>query len=706
MKRIIALLTTIFALCCVFVGCGGGSNVKVSLDKTSISIEGSGNVEKITATVENSDQAVVWSSSDTSIITVAEDTNTDLYDCIITAVAPGLATVTAKVGDAMATCQVEVHGAQYYPVLTLDKTSTEIWQGDNVTVKATVTVGGEEYTGATIAWESSNTQVATVSNGVITGVSIGESVITASTTVDGRFIDATVQVVVKDNVYFAIDETDIDLAMTAGINAGEIAEKALTVTLLDKEVEQTIDGVSWTSSDDEIVTVSQNGVISSGTKVGTATITATYTYDSKVRTATMTANTYKSIIEVADDMGDVDLSEDNVSFALSEINMSGYTGMVKYGVGEIDKTGSVESDALCMPTDGLPFGVQTLSIELSDRIFKREGLFITKILKTASDVANITAFAGGRDAETDAYDGYFILGNNIDLGSTEIKAPIDKETSRKSTTGFQGTFDGRGFILANGKYNSNGGLFGTIGENGLVKNLSIINAVFGAGDSSGSGLFAQKIFGTLDNISITATLTGGSVSNGALCYASVGATYRNIVVSLSYASTRALDSAARTNNAALAVYLPDEESVFNNIYVVTDMVYGGKVALFDVNTSNRCLYREQGRGILSAPFGSENTLEFAELSTSVWTVPTSGVPYFTSETGFVANYKVSHYTEKQSQADSYELNSTSVIKTAIGSNAVATAKNINGYAIDTTVTGTVANATVQANGSRRSKQIN
>lgn len=702
-NKIIAVLTMVMVLCFVFVGCSGGNDdkkTKITLNSYSVTIEGSGNVEKISASVENSTDAVEWISSDVKIITVAEDLNTEEYDCIITAVSSGTATVTAKVGDAEAVCTVTVQGAQYYPVLTLDKTSTEIWQDDNVSVKATVTVGGVENKFAVIQWKSNDTTIATVTDGVITGVGIGETIITAYSTVDGREIEATLTVGVKDKVYFAIDEVSVKLAMTSGINEGEIAEKALNVTLTDKGEEKSVDGsVEWSSSDSDVACVDGGGKVTSGTKVGSATITATYSYGNKIRTASTTVNTYKSVVELNESFGDIDLSVGSFRVALSELDMEGYNGIVKSGIGNTDNEGSVDGESLVIPTNGLSFGVQTLNIELSDRIFKRAGLFVTKILKTASDVASITAAAGNRDDENDAYDGYFVLGNNIDLGTTVINAPTDKVSGRKPTSGFQGTFDGRGYVLSNGKFNGNGGLFGTIGRNATVKNLSLVNAEFGSDNSNGSGLFAQRIFGTLENISVTATMTNSTTNNGTLCYASVGAKYRNVVISLVYSNTRALNSSSKSNNAVLAPYLPDETSVFENIYVITDMVYENSVALFDVNTANKRLYAEQGRGITAVLFGEESAVTFAELPTDIWRTVDGEVPYFNSEIGFVAKYSVTHYVEKRTQADSYEQYSQIVSKTAVGAKIEALPLNISGYAVDKSVSDTVASATVQTNGS-------
>ena len=73
----------------------------ISLNKTSVALV-AGSTETLTATVEPSDTTdeVTWESSDTSVATVA--------DGVVTAVAEGTATITAKAGEKSASCKVTV----------------------------------------------------------------------------------------------------------------------------------------------------------------------------------------------------------------------------------------------------------------------------------------------------------------------------------------------------------------------------------------------------------------------------------------------------------------------------------------------------------------------------------------------------------------------------------------------------------------------
>lgn len=68
--------------------------------------------------------------------------------------------------------------------VTLDKTSASVKQGKTITL--TATVAPENATNKNVTWSSDNESVATVSNGVVTGVAPGNATITV-TTVDGGY---------------------------------------------------------------------------------------------------------------------------------------------------------------------------------------------------------------------------------------------------------------------------------------------------------------------------------------------------------------------------------------------------------------------------------------------------------------------------------------------------------------------------------------
>lgn len=143
----------------------------IFLNRTNITLEeGESATLKATITPKDADdQAVTWSSSDVSIVSVDQDGT-------IHAIKQGSADILAKAGGKQATCSVTV--AKSVTSVTLDKTSLTLLAGE--TSMLTATVLPDDATDKTIWWDSSNTSVATVENGLIKGVGIGETNIGAT----------------------------------------------------------------------------------------------------------------------------------------------------------------------------------------------------------------------------------------------------------------------------------------------------------------------------------------------------------------------------------------------------------------------------------------------------------------------------------------------------------------------------------------------
>uniref|UniRef100_UPI004055EA22 type I pullulanase n=1 Tax=Agathobacter sp. TaxID=2021311 RepID=UPI004055EA22 len=149
---------------------------KVTLDKTSLTMIEKG-TDKLTATV-NSGADVIWSSENTGVVTVDKDGN-------VTAVGVGTTTITATTANGTAeSCTVTVKAVP----IALTETAINITEGDTYTITPAVLDETAE-----IIWKSANTEIATVSDGKVTGVSVGSTTITA--TVDGYSVSCAVTVI-------------------------------------------------------------------------------------------------------------------------------------------------------------------------------------------------------------------------------------------------------------------------------------------------------------------------------------------------------------------------------------------------------------------------------------------------------------------------------------------------------------------------------
>ena len=228
----------------------------ITLSQTTLSLE-EGKSATLIATVQPSnatDKTVSWSSSNTSVATVSNG--------VVTAVKEGTATITATAGGKSAQCTVTVKkGVVAVTGITLSQTSLSLEECKSATL--TATVQPSNATDKTVSWSSSNTSVATISNGVVTAVKEGTATITASA--GGKTAQCTVTVT---KAFVAV--TGITLSQTSlSLEKG----KTITLTATVAPADATDKTVSWSSSDASVATVSSSGVVTA-VKAGKATITA------------------------------------------------------------------------------------------------------------------------------------------------------------------------------------------------------------------------------------------------------------------------------------------------------------------------------------------------------------------------------------------------------------------------------------------------
>ena len=231
---------------------------KITLSKTSASIlKGKTVTLKATAAPASANnKAVTWTTSNKKIATVDAKG-------VVKGIAKGTATITATAKDGSgvkASCKITVR--QPVTKITLSKTSASILKGKTVTLKATAAPASANNKAVT--WTTSNKKVATVtSKGVVKGIAKGTATITA-TAKDGSGVKATCKITVKQPV------TSLKMNKTKlTVKAGKTA--ALKVTVAPSNANDK--SLRWTSSNQKIATVTQNGVVK-GVRRGTATITA------------------------------------------------------------------------------------------------------------------------------------------------------------------------------------------------------------------------------------------------------------------------------------------------------------------------------------------------------------------------------------------------------------------------------------------------
>ncbi len=235
----------------------------ITLDKSQMSLN-EGAAGKLTATPspQTSDDFIVWSFDKPDIATVDNNGN-------VTAVKAGTAKITAASKlkpDVKATCTVTVKN----PVVKVTGVSVSpatlaLKTGENKTITATITPANA--TNQEITWSSTKESVATVSNGKVTAVAPGEAVICATTKDGGHHAYCTVTVTSP-----VVEVTGISVQPTTlTLNTGE----SKIINAIITPANATNKEVNWTSSDQKVATVDNDGKVTAMSKVGTATITAT-----------------------------------------------------------------------------------------------------------------------------------------------------------------------------------------------------------------------------------------------------------------------------------------------------------------------------------------------------------------------------------------------------------------------------------------------
>ncbi|GHV00720.1 hypothetical protein FACS1894211_08710 [Clostridia bacterium] len=256
-------------------------NPSVTLNHSVYSLDIGGQFT-LTADVENTQEAVVWTTSNAAVASVAGGT--------VTGTGEGAAEITAAAGGASAKCVVTV-SADYVPSLDIDAATESIFAGQSLTLRAVVTYKGATVSDAAVTWTSSDTAVATVSpSGVLTGVTAGNATVTASCVYDGKTATPqSVTVAVKDLLFL-----DISTLQDQVLKTGQTLQINASVTRNDMPVASPT--FTYTSSDAAKASVDGSGLI---TAKSAGRFTVTVSYNGEVSSYLAVNAEYTKIFETA-----------------------------------------------------------------------------------------------------------------------------------------------------------------------------------------------------------------------------------------------------------------------------------------------------------------------------------------------------------------------------------------------------------------------
>ena len=233
----------------------------ISLSKSSASMYVGDSPLALTAAItpsNASDKSVVWSSSDASVASVTAGSG---LDATVTPVAAGTATITVSTPDGKFSASCALTVMQHVTGVSINKSSLTLYTGQTETLSAQVKP--DDATDTRLTWSSSDKTVATVANGKVTALKAGSTQIRV-TSFEGGF-QAVCNLTVKQHA------TGLDLShSTRTIYLGQTV--TMTATVLPSDASDK--SVTWTSSNSDIVSVTQNGSVTANA-MGEAEITAT-----------------------------------------------------------------------------------------------------------------------------------------------------------------------------------------------------------------------------------------------------------------------------------------------------------------------------------------------------------------------------------------------------------------------------------------------
>ena len=248
---VVIVLALLLCTCC-FVSSAAATSIRINVSQVTIQ---SGGQYQLSAIImpSNSSKTLKWSSSNNSVASVNSNG-------LVTGRSSGTATITCTTTDGSnlsASCTVTV--AQLISSISM-QSNLEIYTGNSQRLSVTITPSNA--TGKVLKWSSSNNNVVSVNDGVVTGIAPGTATITCVTT-DGSKKSASCTVVVKQGVTgITLNKTNITLGvgnsaqLTASVHPSNASNKS----------------VSWSSSNNGVASVDNSGRVT-GNGVGTATIT-------------------------------------------------------------------------------------------------------------------------------------------------------------------------------------------------------------------------------------------------------------------------------------------------------------------------------------------------------------------------------------------------------------------------------------------------
>lgn len=222
-------------------------------------------------------RAVAWKSSDEAVATV------DANGVVTAVAASGMATITATAKDGSGVSAACAVTAEEVSVKTVTVTPRRlVLQDGDVSEPLLAVIEPSTAANTSVTWRSSNNHVASVTDGVVTAVGVGEAEIIVTTADGGKSDVCYVTVVPKPVEQITLSKSSIDVFFR------ETEKRTQTLTATVTPGDATDPGILWMSSNETVATVVGNHDGTAAVTLhaaGSAVITATSASNSSVSAA-------------------------------------------------------------------------------------------------------------------------------------------------------------------------------------------------------------------------------------------------------------------------------------------------------------------------------------------------------------------------------------------------------------------------------------
>lgn len=570
----------------------------ISLNKEKMTM-GAYTSETLTANVSNTEETVVWNSSNEDVAIVV--------DGKVIALGAGTAKITAAAGDISASCEVTVEASEA-PVFSELSDTLSIIKSKTKTLDTELTLGGEEFTDVTYSFAvesgEGEAKVSVNEEGVIIALDYGTQAVTVKAYFYGKEVaSATVSVTVIEYGILITGLEENKLSLVIGDEGYALSN--VSVQLNGETLENP---VLTGASDNSAIANVEDGKIY-GVGKGTAVVTVSYqsaigeTYTTEITVSVTKTVTEKDVnfFVQGDDIRPATPAAGTAVIDLTDsgIDLSTVTKVLCSGA---EVAFSVEGNALTLTN--APAGEQTYVLETPIVEYVIKGCIYETVISTKDE------FLEWRKAQGGNYQAYTVLGADIDLEGAVLEGFGD--------TMFYAWLDGRGHSISN--FTVKQGLLGSIHRIGGVRNLQMINVVQDCSGVTGAmryGFLTQMNGATIEDILIvgkTENLAAGVAHWGVLNYGGAGSV-KNVVVRLAGESGD-LHYVVGPNGT--------DGATLDNIHFIFS---GAKAAATASGSTNSNVY------------GTDELLAEADFSTmsSDWTVENTTIPYMSDYASILEN---------------------------------------------------------------------